>query len=61
MGEIIYEYDYKKAHKDEIIADFELLNVYAPMMKSEDDEYDQISKRLERNRLFGNLIKMTKL
>ena len=48
LGKIIYEYDYKKAHKDEIIADFELLNVYAPMMKSEDDEHDQITKKISK-------------
>ena len=38
-----------------IIADFELLNVYAPMMKSEDDEYDQLLKRFQRELIFRKI------
>ena len=46
LGKIIFDYDYVEAHKDKIISNFELMNVYAPMMKSEDEAYDEITKKI---------------
>lgn len=58
LGNKIFEYDYVEAHKDGIISDFELMNIYAPMMNFEDDEYTEISKKIaKRISILGGLNK----
>jgi superfamily II DNA or RNA helicase len=48
IGPIIYEYNYLDAHKDGVISDFNLVNVYAPMDTEEELEYEEISRKIGR-------------
>ena len=47
LGDIIYEYDYKSALHDGIIAPFELMNIQTEFIKAERDNYLKINKKLK--------------
>ncbi len=62
LGNIIYEYDYSKAYIEKIISNFELLNVYAPLLEDEMQDYDEISKKIGRRiAILGGLKKSDKI
>ena len=48
LGEIIYSYDYLNAYKDKIISNFNLINAYAPLLETEDEDYQEISKKINK-------------
>lgn len=48
LGPIIFEYDYSQAYKDGIISKFEILNVYAPLLEEEEEEYSKVTKKIAR-------------
>ncbi|MDR7061977.1 DEAD/DEAH box helicase [Sphingopyxis sp. BE249] len=46
LGPIIYRYDYVEAAADEVITNFDLINVRIPMIDSEQKNYAKLSKRI---------------
>jgi superfamily II DNA or RNA helicase len=46
LGPIIYSYDYVSAHRDGVIADFDLINVKVDLLKDEKNEYDKLTRSL---------------
>lgn len=46
LGPVIFRYDYAAAHKDKVIADFNLLNVEVPLTTAESDRYSRLSSRV---------------
>lgn len=47
LGDIIYNYDYNEALKDNVISAFELRNIKIPFLKHEEASYLKISKKLK--------------
>jgi superfamily II DNA or RNA helicase len=45
LGPVIFEYDYVQAHKDGVVAPFDLVNVQIDLLPHEQEEYDKLSKR----------------
>lgn len=48
LGEIIYRYDYVEAAQDDVITDFDLINIKIPMEENERIEYNNLSRRLAK-------------
>ena len=48
LGPVIFEYNYINANKDKVIANFELINAFAPMLEIENEEYDEVTKKSQR-------------
>ncbi len=48
LGEIIFNYDYKRAYSDNVISKFHLLNAYAPLDDEESDERDEVSYKIAK-------------
>jgi superfamily II DNA or RNA helicase len=46
LGPVIYEYGYDEARHDEVIANFELVNVKVDMSSDEQARYEQLSRQL---------------
>lgn len=46
LGPLIYEYGYDEARGDEVIANFELVNVSVEMSPDEQERYDRLSRHL---------------
>lgn len=63
LGNIIYEYGYKEAHKDGVISDFKIINIKTYLSYTEQEDYDKISKRLaiELNKDFSDQNKIEML
>lgn len=53
LGEIIFEYSYEDAYRDNVITPFELVNVRVSLLPDEQDKYDRLSKTIaiELNKL----------
>ena len=45
LGPVIFEYDYTSAHKDGVVAPFDLINVQVMMLPHEQKQYDRFTKR----------------
>jgi superfamily II DNA or RNA helicase len=45
LGPVIFEYDYKQAYADGIVASFDLVNVEVELLSDEKAEYDKLTKR----------------
>ena len=61
LGEIIFDYDYIKAKRDNVISNFSLLNAYAPMLEDENQEYESITKKIGKKiAILGGLDKYDK-
>jgi len=48
LGDIIFDYDYIDAREDEVIVNFKLLYAYAAMTSSEEAEYKNFTKSIQR-------------
>jgi len=48
LGPIVYEYDYRSALADGVIAPFDLVNVRIDLLPDESHRYDQITRRIAR-------------
>lgn len=46
LGPVIYEYSYRRALEERIISPYSVVNVEIPLMPTERDEYDRLTKRL---------------
>ena len=46
LGPIIFEYDYVSAHRDGVIADFDLVNVKVNFLPDEQEEYDTLTRQI---------------
>ena len=45
LGMVIFEYDYTSAHKDGVLAPFELINLQVALLPHEQEKYDRLTKR----------------
>jgi superfamily II DNA or RNA helicase len=50
IGPVIYQYGYDDAFADGVIVSFELTNVAIPLISTEQEEYERLSKRIARAR-----------
>lgn len=48
LGDIIFEYDYIDARDDKVIVNFGLLYAYAPLLQSEEKQYEKFTKSIQR-------------
>ncbi len=46
LGPIIADYDYKAAHRDGVITEFRLVNIYVPLQAPEEKEYKSLSQKI---------------
>lgn len=64
LGPIIYRYDYAQAYQDNIICNFDLLNVKVDLLSFEQKKYDKLTKQIaiesekvRRNRISDDRLK----
>lgn len=48
LGPVVYSYDYIQGYKDGIISDFNLINAYAPLLESEDEDHKELTKKINK-------------
>ena len=46
LGSIIYDYSYKDAYNDNVISDFDLINIRTNLTENEKEEYELFSRRI---------------